>query len=77
MRFKTSRWRDDSALSVGENEAGASVTRPAVVDHAYAPTVTEAYALAPVARPRAVTRPVVVDDSPRVTDSYLVNVAPL
>jgi hypothetical protein len=47
------------------------VTRPAVVDsYAYAPTVTEAYALAPVARPRMVTRPVVVDYGPRVTESY-------
>jgi hypothetical protein len=46
------------------------VTRPAVVDYAYGPTVTEAYALAPAPAPRVVTRPVVYDYGPRVTESY-------
>jgi hypothetical protein len=46
------------------------VTRPAVVDYAYGPTVTEAYALAPAPAPRVVTRPVVVDYGARATEAY-------
>ena len=49
---------------------GPVVTRPAAVDYAYRPAVTDAYALAPLPAPRVVRRPLVVDYGPRVTESY-------